>query len=370
MKNEQFYKLLSKTRLNKLIYSLLKPSVSKKINGAYHQAKLETIRENHYSSCIVDRDKTWTQYYYDLDIIVPVYNTGRLLEYCFESVCNQNTRYDYRVIVVNDGSTEEDTLRILEAYSKRDNFTIIAQNNVGIATARNIGLNHSQGRYLLFLDSDDILYANSLELLLDTAYDNDADVVEGAYHNISEDGKKLWTYQHKEGMLNPTHDIYGFLWGKIYKRELFKRIRFPLYSFEDSIVRTTLIRSEHRAYGVPYQIYGYRRNRKSISYRLQGDAKSIDSLYVSEQLNRDRKELGIEDSQDYYEYLLNIIKLTYRRNIWLLSKYQYTIFCRFCDIISEFNNYSTSNSKNRDLEDALRQKNFKWYCIWNEMNMF
>ena len=90
----------------------------------------------------------------DLSIIIPIYNYADLIETCIESVLNQKTRYIFELILVDDGSTDG-AQDIVKRYASRSNVKVFFQKNQGIAGARNTGLNHAAGRYIMFVDCDD-----------------------------------------------------------------------------------------------------------------------------------------------------------------------------------------------------------------------
>lgn len=97
-------------------------------------------------------------------IIIPVFNVAQYLCDCLDSVLDQ-TFPDFEAICVNDGSTDN-SLEILEEYQKKDpRIKVICQENQGLSGARNTGIKAAQGEYLFFLDSDDWLAKNALEIL-------------------------------------------------------------------------------------------------------------------------------------------------------------------------------------------------------------
>lgn len=328
---------------------------------------VSTLRSDAGSSCIVDRPDDWLKYEYDLDVIVPVYNTGILLKKCLDSILEQSTSYQYRILVVDDGSTDPDTIRFLDEYEKYDKIEIFHTKNGGLPAARDYAIARSKGKYFTFVDSDDYLYENSIERMMSVAVSENADIVEGGYNNISWDDKIIHTYNHKNGILE---ELYGYAWGKVYSRELFHRIEYPLYGFEDSITETILKPIANKIVGISDIVYAYRRNRKSLSYVMQGNDKSIDSFWITHQINKDRKQLGLVNDQQYYEYMLRVIQLTFRRNIHLKDEYQMDLFDRFCAEMNDFKDYKTNNSLYSDLELAIKQHNFSLYKLWNKMHMF
>lgn len=92
---------------------------------------------------------------YRLSLVIPVYNTVKYLERCLDSIINQTCFEQIEVIVVNDGSTDDSQL-IIDAYISRfGNIRSFVKTNGGLSDARNFGLQHVNGKYLAFLDSDD-----------------------------------------------------------------------------------------------------------------------------------------------------------------------------------------------------------------------
>lgn len=92
----------------------------------------------------------------EVSIIVPVYNAARYLEECLDSVLAQ-TLQDIEIICINDGSTDN-SRNILEQYARNDpRLKIVDQENLGVSAARNAGIDLALGKFLLFLDSDDLL---------------------------------------------------------------------------------------------------------------------------------------------------------------------------------------------------------------------
>lgn len=112
----------------------------------------------------------------EISVIIPVYNVDKYLKQCLDSVINQS--FDFiEIICVNDGSTDN-SLNILKEYAKKDNrIKIINKINQGLGAARNTGLDFASGNYIFFLDSDDWIDENALELLYDKANSKDLDVL-------------------------------------------------------------------------------------------------------------------------------------------------------------------------------------------------
>lgn len=126
-----------------------------------------------------------------ISIIVPAYNTEKYIEKCIESVLSQ-TYKNFELIIIDDGSRDR-TIDIVKMYIKKDykRIKLISKVNGGAATARNFGLKECKGEYIFFLDSDDWIDCNTLELLLNEAKEKEADIViPKSYYNVYENEYK------------------------------------------------------------------------------------------------------------------------------------------------------------------------------------
>lgn len=112
----------------------------------------------------------------DVSVIVPVYNGEKYLNQCLDSISNQ-TLENIEIICINDGSSDN-TSSILKKYSSKDNrFKIITTENRGQGCARNTALNEAVGKYISFVDADDWIESDSLELLYKKAESDNLDMV-------------------------------------------------------------------------------------------------------------------------------------------------------------------------------------------------
>ncbi len=111
-----------------------------------------------------------------VSIIIPVYNTEAYLERALTSVLSQTYR-DFEAICVNDGSTDN-SLAILESYAQKDpRIKVVSQENQGLSMARNNGLKNARGEYIYFLDSDDALHPQMLEITISKITEHQADLL-------------------------------------------------------------------------------------------------------------------------------------------------------------------------------------------------
>ena len=125
-----------------------------------------------------------------VSVIIPVYNVEEYLCECVDSVINQ-TYKNLEIILVDDGSTDSSG-KICDDYAEKDErIRVIHKNNSGPSKTRNVGLEHAKGKYIYFLDSDDYIELNALEMLVQAAETNDADLVFFEAHSFSDDGAEI-----------------------------------------------------------------------------------------------------------------------------------------------------------------------------------
>jgi glycosyltransferase involved in cell wall biosynthesis len=125
-----------------------------------------------------------------VSIIVPVYGTEKYLPACIESICRQ-TYSDLEIILVDDQSPDK-CPEICDSYAQKDSrITVIHQQNKGVSGARNTGLQHATGDYVMFLDSDDELYPEAVEILLSDSQSYEADVVSASQRIVGTNGNVI-----------------------------------------------------------------------------------------------------------------------------------------------------------------------------------
>lgn len=118
-----------------------------------------------------------------VSVIIPIYNVEKYLRRCLDSVLNQ-TFADWQAICVNDGSPDGCD-KILTEYAARDSrFIVVNKENGGLSDARNAGLPHATGEYILYLDSDDFIHPQTIEIAYYMAQRDKSDIVSFTYDRI------------------------------------------------------------------------------------------------------------------------------------------------------------------------------------------
>ena len=367
------YKVLRKLKLGKSAYALLYPFRDKAADlpgTEAARALLEGLSPDVGGSCLCERRVKGNVRKGELDIIIPAYNAERYLRECMDSVLGQDTRYSFRVIVIDDGSTDA-TAEILDEYAARDSRVhVVHQENRGHSGARNAGLEMADAELIMFLDSDDVLFPDAVEQLAGAVLNGDAAFSEGAYEVVDTQLQHISDSPHEAGELADFADCSAYPWGKAYRLRALDGFRFPEgYLYEDSFIYQVLFpqyaQLGKKAVGVASPVVKYRVNPGGISRKSRGSVKSLDSLWITLSLHEDRKKLGLENTQEYYEYILSMLVLTYRRTEQRDEETKKAIFVMWRDFLSrEFAGFSSADPFFRKLERAVHNGDYPAYALF------
>ena len=367
------YKVLRKLKLGKSAYALLYPFRGKAADlpgTEAARALLEGLSPDAGGSCLCERRVKGDVRKGELDIIIPAYNAERYLRECMDSVLGQETRYSFRVLAIDDGSTDA-TGEMLDGYAARDSRVhVVHQENRGHSGARNAGLEIADAELIMFLDSDDVLFHDAVEQLAGAVLNGDAAFSEGAYEVVDTQMQHISDSPHEAGELADFADCSAYPWGKAYRLRALDGFRFPEgYLYEDSFIYQVLFpqyaQLGKKAVGISSPVVKYRVNPGGISRKSRGSVKSLDSLWITLSLHEDRKKLGLESTQEYYEYILSMLVLTYRRTEQRDEETKKAIFVMWCDFLGrEFEGFSAVDPFHRRLERAVRNKDYPAYALF------
>ena len=259
-----------------------------------------------------------------ISIIVPVYNVEPYLRQCLDSILGQ-TFTNFEVVLVNDGSTDNSGF-ICQEYARLDSrFKYFEKENGGVSDARNSGLDLAQGDYVTFLDADDFLFEDHLEKLYRATTLSDADIMIGGYSRF--DGSDFYFYkdhfkrdslisftstqaiQFLDSMLDIQFFNFSTACGKLFKRTLFKELRFPLGRYaENQFIMWKLYLNAESIYAFNGNSYVYRSNNEGLSSVLS--VKHLDYIEALEERIKSTKDLeGIDINLSFnmYRYVLKRI---------------------------------------------------------------
>ena len=214
-----------------------------------------------------------------ISIIVPVYKVEKYIEQCIDSILNQTFK-DFELILVDDGSPDK-CPEICDKYALKDErIKVIHKSNGGLSSARNAGIEIATGDYIGFVDSDDFVHHKMYETLYNYALEYNADISicnyikftsEDKPYNIADIDKniKIEEYDNISALKQLYKDNIGVFWGpwqKIYKRNLFEKIKFEEGRIhEDRLICHRLLYESKKTIYIPKIFYYYRVRNGSIS---------------------------------------------------------------------------------------------------------
>ncbi len=213
-----------------------------------------------------------------VSIIVPVYNTQDYLVKCLSSI-EQQTYKNYEVIIINDGSLDK-SIDICNLFCENKRFKVITQKNQGLSGARNKGILNANGKYIMFVDSDDYVTNNFIEEAINDIKKYNSDIVIFDYY---QDQRKQQVAVKKSGLLTKEEAMdtliyHSFAWNKLYKKSLFSKLCFPIgKNYEDIYLIYKLIDRADRISYNSTALYFYITRETSII--KENNLSNLSALY-------------------------------------------------------------------------------------------
>jgi glycosyltransferase involved in cell wall biosynthesis len=240
-----------------------------------------------------------------ITIIVPIYKVEGLLKRCVDSLLNQ-TYKNLEIILVNDGSPDQ-CGNICDEYAKLDNRVIVIhKENGGLSDARNAGIEIAKGDFIAFIDSDDWIHEEYIEILYGLLRKTNSEISMCNFfmtstENFQVDNAEIKTYKYTNiEALERLYDKFNVqmvtAWGKLYKRELFEGVSFPLGRVhEDEFTTYKIIYKANNIVLTTAQLLYYWQREDSIMgdrYNLKNKLDQIDAL---KERNKFFNQLGLEE---------------------------------------------------------------------------
>lgn len=206
-----------------------------------------------------------------VSVIVPIYKVEKYLIRCVESIQKQTYR-NLEIILVDDGSPDSCGKMCDELAKKDKRIKVIHKVNGGLSDARNVGIEVAKGEYLAFVDSDDWLDLDMIELLYNLCEQRDAEIAECSYRNLYMDGIieetkctaeiiEADSLLALEGMLDWKY-FKPVAWNKLYKKSVFEDVRYPKGKIhEDEFTTYKYIYNANKIVYVDVSKYNYDRRR-------------------------------------------------------------------------------------------------------------
>ena len=246
-----------------------------------------------------------------VSIIVPVYNVEQYLDACLCSIVNQ-TYGNLEIIIVNDGSTDSSGTKCEDWRNKDSRIRVIHEKNIGLSGARNNALDICQGKWITFVDSDDVVDKSYVEVLLELAQKYQVDVAQCESIKLN---KKKEFIEIENGVMKSSEFLLSkwfrvSAWGKIYKRKVFESKRYPLGRIHEDLALTYKIIYESEKVAYTNRILYFQNVRDdSITSKSRFYLKRLDALiFRNEQVeyykSKNEKKLIDRAIRDYaYELL-------------------------------------------------------------------
>lgn len=277
-----------------------------------------------------------------VSIIIPAYNVGLYIEKCIKSCIDQTFR-NIEIIVVDD-SSKDNTFEIIEEISKTDSrIKIFKQKNSGVSVARNLGIENANGQWVMFLDGDDWLENDAVEIFFEyvNKLNGTCDIVVSDFYCGDETSKYLssflnnqYKYFNKENNIELVKNCIlktkianqecktniGVPWGKIYSLEFIKNnnLRFKpgLKRMQDMVFNLYAFNAAQDVYFVDKPTYNYRYVANSATHKYSPDFEEIsnnvmESLEEFMDFSGTRKELEDAFSIKCLNLYKECIKLAY-----------------------------------------------------------
>lgn len=214
-----------------------------------------------------------------ISIVVPIYNVAQYLSDCMKSILAQEGD-DLEIILVDDGSTDSSGKLCDQYAAKYDCVRVIHQKNAGLSAARNAGIEDAKGDFITFVDSDDMLAPGFINKALELAETHQADFI--SFSDVRCEADALWQANY-QGTGTSEINVYDdrmykmqkFLIGseigtmacaKVYRRELFETIRYPVGKYHEDVFTTYKVVDKASRIVTTSQVgYIYRKSPNSIT---------------------------------------------------------------------------------------------------------
>ena len=303
----------------------------------------------------------------DVSVIVPVYNGEKYLKKCLNSILNQ-TLQNIEIICIDDGS-KDNSSEILKKFSLKDNrIKVLSIENNGQGFARNLGLNEVNGEFIAFVDADDWIESDSLELLFSKAKNNNLDMLFFQmvnYMESSNDFVETELYNHQcfitngidENTIFNLDDVHDFLFeipvgpvSKLYKREFleYHNLKFPENMFfEDNAFFYNAFFKCNRAGFLKKQLYYRRRHKNSVTQTF--DESKFDIIKATNAM------LDVFfDNNKYDDYKKDVINHTFSMLLEWFKKSPLNLRQEFYKLIKA--NFKGFNELEEDFNNHLCEK--------------
>ena len=286
-----------------------------------------------------------------ISVIVPCYSVEKYLNRCVDSILNQ-TYENLEVLLIDDGSTDK-TYELCEAYLNKDNrVKVIHQKNMGLSGARNTGIENATSSYYVFIDSDDEILKDMIEVLYDLLKKYEADISCCSYLELfsEEDEAKINDQVKEEIKVLDGDDKYNFApyytvqWNKLFKKEIFRDIKYPLGMYhEDEFVVHKEAYNANKIVCTNKRLYKYYRNPESITRNPTNEKIYHAALGFKDRIDffEDKKMYKFAE-QAFYRFLGEYNEL-YNPDLLIKEEYIDKLKVLKKEVLNKYEKYHTKN---------------------------
>lgn len=261
-----------------------------------------------------------------ISVIIPVYNTGKLLLTCVESIL-QSTYKNIELIIVDDGSDFE-TAELCDNIQKMDyRIHLFHIKNKGVSYARNFGIEKSIGKYIVFVDADDTINSTAIETLYKLCVEHSVDFSMCGYMECYADGRmkqvfnsneiEIWTGEELCKEFFTGNNVGWNVWAKMYKRSLLEIVRFPvgMRIAEDMYFLYQVCMNSQKAIKKAVPLYRYFKQDNSVmatadcekffdNYVLLSRVLQDETFQLSEQLIQEKTKFYIRHTLRFLRFII------------------------------------------------------------------
>ncbi len=279
-------------------------------------------------------------------IIVPVYNVEKYIAKCLDSIKEQ-TFNDYEVIVVNDG-TKDNSMDIVKRYD----FKIVNQKNQGLSSARNTGVKHATGEYLIFIDSDDYI-ENDLLKKINESLKNNPDIVRYQIKEVYEDSNEEKPFSEESFIGKDGVEAFSKIcqyhfvenaWAYAIKKEYYDFNNFQFAKgtiHEDFGLIPLIIMKAETVNSISYIGYNYLQRQGSIM----------------SQKNYEKTKKKVSDFYNHYKYLIKEIDKTNLDSRTFKSFISNSLIIKICELEKkDYKEYKNKIKKDKVYDNILTDK--------------
>jgi glycosyltransferase involved in cell wall biosynthesis len=238
-----------------------------------------------------------------VSIVVPVYNAEKYLEDCLISLVDQ-TYENIEIILVDDGSVD-DSGRICDCWAEKDDRIIVYhKKNEGVSATRNFGIQRARGKFLMFVDADDMLVLNTVEYMVKEIIKNNSELVVCKYQsqdykkNIRESNLRielLLKEDYLREMMIPEKNIAAFVYNRLYLTQIImeKNIRFNqnVQVCEDTLFNYEYMKFIKNVVFINNALYFYRINAGSTMFKKEMNPAKLTANIVFDKMLNDTDRL-------------------------------------------------------------------------------